>query len=89
MVVNCWVGGNLTGSATRSRCCQGRAEDPGSVLLLPRGTKNFVTSHECYLELKGVYTSISTLNCFDDSESRVLPVGEYSVGFLELACDTD
>lgn len=88
-MVNCRVGGSLAGSATRSHCCQGRAEDPGSVLLLPRVTKNFVTSHECYLELKGVYTSISTLNCFDDSENRVLPVGEYSVGFLELACDTD
>lgn len=28
--------------------------------------------------------SIITLDCFDDSENRVLPVGEYFVGFLGL-----
>lgn len=34
--------------------------------------------------MKGVYMSIITLNCFNDSENGVLPVGEYFVGFLGL-----
>lgn len=51
-------------------------------VLTPFGSDGICHLPSMLSELKGVYMSIITLNCFDHSESRVLPTGEYFVGFL-------